>query len=421
MLSERILQKLLRSYVRQGHLEVLLHGGGRLVAGDGGDPRVVVRLADGKALGELVRDPEMKLGELFMERRLVLDEGTIYDLLRLLLQHTRGDRSLLPLKAPVRLRRLLRTWTARNPVHRSHRNVSHHYDIDRRLYSLFLDEDWQYSCAYFERPDMSLDEAQLVKKRHIAAKLAVDPGMSVLDIGCGWGGLGLYLNRVAGAGRVRGITLSAEQLAVARARAAEQGMDPESFVLEDYRHTSGRFDRIVSVGMFEHVGPPDYDTYFGKCADLLADDGVMLLHTIGRTGVPDFTNPWITKYIFPGGHLPTMSEMMPAIEGAGLALTDVEVLRLHYAETLRHWRQRFMARREEAKALYDERFCLMWECYLAMSEAAFRFEDVVVFQLQLTRRNHVLPITRAYIAEREARLEAAERATADALRRSPAA
>jgi cyclopropane-fatty-acyl-phospholipid synthase len=421
LFSERILERLLATFVKHGQLEVVLAGGQRLVAGDGSPPRVIVRLTDRRALAELVRDPELKLGELFMESRLVLEQGTIYDLLQILLEHTRGDRALLPSKAPSLFRRLLRAWTTRNPVDRSHKNVSHHYDIDSRLYDLFLDEDRQYSCAYFERPDMTLEEAQLVKKRHILAKLAVEPGMSVLDIGCGWGGLGIYAKQVAGAGRVRGITLSSEQLAIARRRAEERGMDPDSFVLEDYRHTGGRFDRIVSVGMFEHVGPPDYDTYFRACERLLEDDGVVLLHTIGRTGVPDFTNPWITKYIFPGGHLPTLSEIMPSVERAGLAVTDVEVLRIHYAETLRHWRSRFMARRDEAKRLYDERFCLMWECYLAMSEAAFRFEDLVVFQLQLTKRNTVLPITRNYIAEREAALLAAENATAPVSLRPPAA
>jgi cyclopropane-fatty-acyl-phospholipid synthase len=408
LITERILERVVRLFVQRGTLEFHFANGRKIVAGDGGMPRVVARLTDDAAMRELVRDPELTLGELFTDGRLVIEEGTIYDLLQLLLQNTKGDRSLLPLQLPARLRRLVRRWTGRNSLVRSERNVQHHYDIDSRLYDLFLDADRQYSCAYFETPGMTLEEAQLAKKRHIAAKLAIEPGMSVLDIGCGWGGLGLYLQGVVGAGAVRGITLSREQLAIARRRAAEQGMDPGSFVLEDYRHTSGMFDRIVSVGMFEHVGLAHYETYFQAAARLLADDGVMLLHTIGRTGVPDFTNPWITRYIFPGGHLPTLSEMMPAIERAGLALTDVEVLRLHYAETLRHWRDRFMAARDHAKELYDERFCRMWECYLAMSEAAFRFEDVVVFQLQLTKSNDALPITRSYIAEREEALRRAE-------------
>ncbi len=408
MIAERILERAIRTFVQRGTLELKLPDGQGIVGGDGTEPRVVARLTDEAAVRDLVRDPELKLGELFTDGRLVLETGTLLELLQVLLQHARGDRSLLPIQIPTKLRRLVRRWTETNSLRRSERNVAHHYDIDGRLYDLFLDADRQYSCAYFERPDMTLDEAQLVKKRHIAAKLAIDPGMSVLDIGCGWGGMLLYLSKVAGAGRMRGITLSREQLATAQRRALEQGVDPSSFAIEDYRQTTGTFDRIVSVGMFEHVGLQHYDEYFRAASRLLADDGVMLLHTIGRTGVPDYTNPWITKYIFPGGHLPTMSEMTPAIERAGLAVTDVEVLRLHYAETLRHWCERFMARREEAARLYDERFCRMWECYLSMSEAAFRWEDVVVFQLQVTRANDVLPLTRGYIAEREEALRQAE-------------
>jgi cyclopropane-fatty-acyl-phospholipid synthase len=291
--------------------------------------------------------------------------------------------------------------------------VAHHYDLGEALYRLFLDADWQYSCAYFEQPDRSLDEAQLAKKRHIAAKLLVEPGVTVLDIGCGWGGLALYLAAVGGAGRVKGITLSADQLACARRRAAELELGARvSFEIEDYRAVRGSFDRIASVGMFEHVGLARYRTFFGCVQRLLTPDGVMLLHTIGRTGEPAETNPWITRYIFPGGHLPTLSEIIPPVERSGLVLCDVEVLRLHYAETLRAWRERFLAHRAEALALYDERFCRMWECYLTMAEAAFRFEDVVVFQLQLARRNDVVPLTRDYIARREAALRRAERAVA---------
>ncbi len=296
-----------------------------------------------------------------------------------------------------------------NDASRSKRNVAHHYDLDGRLYSLFLDSDKQYSCAYFDHPDASLEEAQLAKKRHIAAKLLVDEGHSVLDIGSGWGGLGLYLAQVAEAGSVRGVTLSEEQLDVSRKRAAAAGiLNRVRFELEDYRSTAGTFDRIVSVGMFEHVGVPSYDDYFRTCRKLLKEDGVMLLHTIGRTGAPSPTNPWITKYIFPGGHLPTLSEMMPSIERAGLVVTDIEILHLHYAYTLQAWRKRFIAHREEVKRLYDESFCRMWECYLAMSESAFRWQDAVVFQVQLARRNDVVPLTRDYIAEREAILRQAE-------------
>jgi len=419
MIVERILERVVEALVVEGRLELELAGGRTLVGGDGGAPRVRARLTDRAAGRELVADPELKFGELFMDGRLVVEEGTVYDLLALLLQAHRGDRGKLPGRALTRIRRLLRHLTARNPIGRARRNVAHHYDIDGRIYDLFLDADRQYSCAYYERPDAGLEEAQLAKKRHVTAKLLVEPGQSVLDIGCGWGGLALYLAEVAGAGAVRGVTLSEEQLVVARGRAAEAGLDRVTFALEDYRHTAGLYDRIVSVGMFEHVGPTHYEAYFAAAARLLADDGVMLLHTIGRTGEPDFTNPWMTRYIFPGGHLPTLSEMLPAIERSGLAVTDVEVLRLHYAETLREWRNRFTARREEAKALMDERFCRMWECYLAMSEAAFRFEDVVVFQLQLAKRNDVVPLTRDYVGEREATLRLAEASRQVANDRSP--
>ena len=290
-------------------------------------------------------------------------------------------------------------------------NVAHHYDLNGRLYDLFLDSDRQYSCAYFETPDTGLEAAQTAKKRHIIAKLLVEPGQSVLDIGSGFGGLALSLVEQARAGQVRGITLSHEQLAGSRQRVADRGLaDRITFALEDYRATQGSFDRIVSVGMFEHVGVSAYDAYFQACRRLLKADGVMLLHTIGRTGRPYPTNPWVTRYIFPGGHLPTLSEMTPAIERSGLVVTDIEVLRLHYAYTLRAWRERFMAHREDAKRLYDERFCRMWECYLALAEAAFRFEDAVVFQVQLARRNDTVPLTRGYIAAREAALRMAKRA-----------
>jgi cyclopropane-fatty-acyl-phospholipid synthase len=295
-----------------------------------------------------------------------------------------------------------------NPRPRSRNNVAHHYDLDARLYSLFLDADKQYSCAYFETPETTLDDAQLAKKRHIAAKLHVKRGQRVLDIGSGWGGLGVYLAEIAGAD-VTGITLSTEQLQIANARAAEKGLTGSAkFLLEDYRDIDGPFDRIVSVGMFEHVGERFYDTYFQRCAELLSEDGVMLLHSIGRSQGPDSTNPWIAKYIFPGGYIPALSEVLPAIERAGLLVCDIEILRLHYAGTLKAWRERFMARREEAVQLYDERFALMWEFYLAACEMTFRKQAMMNFQIQLTKRQGVIPVTRDYIGREEARLRALE-------------
>ncbi|MDO9058661.1 MAG: cyclopropane-fatty-acyl-phospholipid synthase family protein [Bradyrhizobium sp.] len=296
-----------------------------------------------------------------------------------------------------------------NPPRRSLNNVAHHYDLDGRLYSLFLDADKQYSCAYFETPDATLDDAQLAKKRHLAAKLLIRRGDRVLDIGSGWGGLGLYLAEMAGA-NVTGVTLSTEQLQVSNARAAEKNQAQSAkFFLEDYRDIAGPFERIVSVGMFEHVGVDFYETFFRRCAELLTDDGVMVLHSIGRSEGPDVTNPWITKYIFPGGYIPALSEVTRAIERAGLLVCDIEILRLHYAETLKAWRERFMARREEAVRLYDERFARMWEFYLACSEMSFRKQNMMNFQIQLTRRQGVVPIIRDYIGNEEARLRGIER------------
>jgi cyclopropane-fatty-acyl-phospholipid synthase len=408
--ADNILRGLLNKLVTRGSLEIQTHDGSRWTFGDGTGKRVVVRLADKTTASELIRDPEVRFGELFMDGRLDVTEGTIYDLLELLLQHRTKTRVFTSRRLFLALRKA-RLWLfGRNTQRRSRKNVVHHYDLSAAFYDLFLDSDRQYSCAYYASPEMTLEEAQRAKCRHLAAKLLLDPGMSVLDIGSGWGGLGLYLAEVGEASRVKGVTLSDEQLAIARKRAAAKGFDHVKFELEDYRNTRGTFDRIISVGMFEHVGPENYDTFFRKAADLLAEDGVFMLHTIGHTSTPGITNGWITKYIFPGGHLPALSEVATAVEKSGLMMADVEVLRHHYADTLREWRNRFMAQRDKALALYDERFCRMWEAYLALCEAAFRFLDVVVYQFQLTHRNDVVPVTRDYIAEREATLLAREKA-----------
>ena len=408
-LTEKLLQQVFAPLVTTGRLEVITPSGKALIFGDGGQPQARLRFADRRAVLALLRDPDLNFGELFMQQRLLVEQGTVYDVLELVL---RGARHV-PVSATVRLldawRMKLRPLLQNNLRGKSRANVAHHYDLDDRLYQLFLDSERQYSCAYFEQGNEDLETAQLAKKRHIAAKLLIEPGQRVLDIGCGWGGLSRYLAEVGGAGHVTGITLSTEQLACAQSRAS-QSIHGErlEYRLEDYRDTQGPFERIVSVGMFEHVGTRFHDAFFRKCHELLSEDGVMLLHFIGNSDVPDFNNPWIERYIFPGGHIPSMSEFTPAIERARLVICDIEVLRLHYAQTLRLWRERFMARRAEAAALYDERFCRMWEFYLSMSETAFRYQDIAIFQVQLARRQDAVPLTRSYIAERETALKARE-------------
>jgi cyclopropane-fatty-acyl-phospholipid synthase len=404
---DRLLLILLGRFIRRGSFTLTTAAGLTYKFGDGSGSPVAVRFTTAKAQRAVLLDPELKLGEAYMDGTLVVERGSIADVIGVLL---RQDRVSAPTWArpPRIVRYLLRRLQQFNMRTRSRHNVAHHYDLDGRLYSLFLDGDQQYSCAYFESPDQSLDDAQLAKKRHLAAKLRVRPGASVLDIGSGWGGLALYLAEFTGA-RVTGITLSQEQYHRAQNRALEHGRTEDTaFQLVDYRDVDGRFDRIVSVGMFEHVGVGFYDTFFGQCTKLLADDGMMLLHTIGRSGPPSITNPWIAKYIFPGGYIPALSEVLPAIERAGLIVTDVEVLQLHYAETLKAWRERFLAHRQEVVRLYDQRFVRMWEFYLACSEMAFRDGDMVVFQIQMAKQKGLTPATRDYIVREEARLRVIE-------------
>ncbi len=400
----------LRRLVRKGRLEVETADGVIETFGDGGGPLVGVKFLDRAAERRLILNPALSLGELYTDGRLVVTKGDLYELLEL------GARNLAEMedapwvKVLNKARMAFRGLHQRNDRQRARRNIASHYDLDARLYDLFLDSDRQYSCAYFEYPDQSLDDAQTAKRRHIAAKLLPKDSATALDIGCGFGGLGLYLAGVAGA-LVTGVTLSEEQFAVATERARQAGLaDRVEFRLQDYRDVGETFDRIVSVGMFEHVGANRYDEFFTKVRGLLKDDGVMLLHSIGRNSVPGVTNPWIRKYIFPGGYIPSLSEVLPAIERAGLYVTDIEILRLHYADTLRAWRERFVARRDEAVKLYDERLCRMWEFYLAGSETAFRVDGHMVFQIQLAKRQENVPLTRDYIPQREAELRSREEA-----------
>lgn len=395
-----LLRHIFSRIVTRGALTIVTARGTQLTFGDGSGAPVRVRLADWRAEMALLLDPDMRLGELYMDGRFIVEEGSIYQFVHLVLREAQTSTHALPARLLDRARAALRGFRLRNLPARSQRNVAHHYDLDGRLYELFLDGDRYYSCAYFEHESASLEEAQRAKTRHIIAKLRLEPGNTVLDIGSGWGGMARALAD-AGAAQVLGVTLSREQLVYARERTADAAVQRVSFELTDYRKVTGRFDRIVSVGMFEHVGLGSYGTFFRRCRKLLADDGTMLLHTIGCSAEPGFTTPWLDKYIFPGGYIPSLSEILPAIERAGLTVTDVEVLRGHYALTLKAWRERFLARWQEAASLYDERFCRMWEYYLATAEVAFRCEDLVVFQIQIARRAESVPMTRDYIQDAE--------------------
>jgi cyclopropane-fatty-acyl-phospholipid synthase len=405
---DRLLRCGLKQFVRRGTFRLTTARGLTCTFGDGTGRPVAARFTSRAAQRGVLLDPELKLGEAYMDGTLVIEEGTIADLLAVMLGQTPDGMPPDWARLQWLARYLKRRLQQLNLPSRARRNVAHHYDLDGRLYSLFLDADQQYSCGYFETPNQSLDDAQLAKKRHLAAKLVLRDDQRVLDIGCGWGGLALYLAEFSGS-HVTGVTLSKEQLARARVRAAERGLaDAAEFRLQDYRDIRDTFDRIVSVGMFEHVGLGYYDRFFRKCAELMTNDGVMLLHTIGRSEGPNVTNPWFAKYIFPGGYIPALSEVMPAIERAGLLVTDIEILRLHYAETLKAWRDRFLAHRDEAERLYDQRFVRMWDFYLAASEMAFREQAMMVMQIQLTKRQDVVPMTREYIAREEARLRTRE-------------
>ncbi|GBR07246.1 SAM-dependent methyltransferase [Acetobacter oeni] len=364
-------------------------------------PHAAMRLTTAAAERNLLLNPGLGFGEAYMDGTIIPEDCTLYDLLHVLMLNTMSAGHIGESLAAA-ARYLRRKKIQFNPESRSRKNVAHHYDLGEPLYDLFLDKDRQYSCAYFRTGTETLDEAQEAKKHHIAAKLLLNrPNLSVLDIGCGWGGMALTLAKEYDA-TVTGITLSAEQLRIARARAEAAGLSHRvRFELMDYRNVLTRYDRIVSVGMFEHVGIGHYQTFFEKVRDTLTEDGIALIHSIGRNDSPGTTNPWIDKYIFPGGYSPSLSETFAAIEPTGLWVTDCEILRLHYAKTLAIWRDRFAKNRDKAKALYDERFCRMFEFYLAGAELSFLVQGHMNFQLQITRSQSAVPLTRDYITEAE--------------------
>jgi cyclopropane-fatty-acyl-phospholipid synthase len=404
---DRLLRVVCQTLFCTGDLRVTTAAGSTFSCGDGSGTPVAIRFASRAAEWRILADPDLRLGEAYMDGGFVVEQGSIAEFLDLAVRNL-GRNKVRPWIRSLRtLRSLAHALIESNTLARARRNATHHYNIDYRIYRMFLDSDLQYSCAYFEHSGASLDQAQLAKKRHIAAKLLLKPGLKVLDIGSGWGGLGLHLARSSKVSVV-GINLSDEQVRIAQQRAAAAGL-PCEFRIQDYRSVSEKFDRIVSVGMFEHVGKHHYDAFFRKCRDLLADDGVMLLHTIGRWNGPAETNAWVRRYIFPGGYTPALSELAPVIEKSGLIVSDVEVWRIHYAETLRAWRTNFLAHRDDIVRLFDEasdlktrfgsveRFIRMWEYYLAGFEASFRCYGLAVFQIQLVKNIEAAPITRDYM------------------------
>ncbi|WP_245626885.1 SAM-dependent methyltransferase [Aestuariivita boseongensis] len=391
-----------RRLIRQGQLTITFPDGETRIYGQG-EPRAAMQIRTDAPLKALCIEPELTLGEGYMDGSIEIGGNEELEaLLTVLLANRRPDALPAYVRAIDQFRFHARAWIQRNSSRSAKANVAHHYDISDDLYRLMLDEDMQYSCAYFRDPSMTLEEAQTAKKHHIAAKLMIEPGMRVLDIGCGWGGMALTLARDYGA-QVTGVTLSENQLATAQVRAAKAGLsDKITFRLMDYRDLSERFDRIVSVGMLEHVGLPHYGDYFGKVADLLDPDGIALIHTIGRVSPPMSHSPWIHKYIFPGGYVPSLSELLPALERSGLWQSDIEVWRMHYALTLREWRKRFDANLDTVREWYDDRFIRMWRYYLTACIMGFEQQEQCVYHLQLAHKRDVVPLTRDYLYQEDA-------------------
>jgi len=395
--------------VKSDQLSITFASGRHYVYGNGLGKEIAVRFASTKDELGILLNPALKLGEAYMDGGFVVEKGDIFDFLSLMARN--GAKRLTPW--PVKLLgaafyisdRIRNLW--RKQVEK--RDVAHHYDLDDRLFELFLDEDWQYTCAYFEDDEQSLEEAQLAKKRHVTAKLQSKPGLNVLEMGCGWGGLALYIAELTGA-HVTAVTLSENQVAVAKKRAENRGLeDLTEFRLQNYRDVEGTFDRIISVGMLEHVGRQNYDVMFKKSFELLKKEGVMVVHAIGRPKSALTQDRFNDKYIFPGAYVPSVGQVVPAIEQAGFLIKDIEILPIHYAKTCRMWRQRFVANWDKAAALYDERFCRMWELYLAASEVAFRHHRFMIFQIILAKHQDVVPFTRGYISMAEEELRQLEK------------
>ena len=405
-----ILDRVIKTLIHKGDLTVTDWNGKTTRYGDGTLPKSHVKFHSRAAALKVALDPDLHLGEVITDGELTVEQGSIRDFILLLMQNVGTGQNNHPLhRVAYRARLLLRRVYQHNPIGKAEKNITHHYDINGEIYDLFLDKDRQYSCAFYETEDATLEEAQLAKKRHLAAKLGIKPGMKVLDIGSGWGGMGLYLAQYCGAD-VTGVTLSHEQHELSNKRAAEMGLANQArFLLKDYRALDEQFDRIVSVGMFEHVGVGHYAEFFKKISALLKPDGAAVLHSINRADGPGITGAWIQKYIFPGGYVPSLSETIPHMEREKLYITDIEILRMHYARTLKEWGTRFTANHKRAAEIYDERFCRMWDFYLAGSEGSFLYAEMNNFQIQFSKNQHALPYTRNYIEAEEERLRKLEK------------
>ncbi|WP_086464123.1 SAM-dependent methyltransferase [Oceanibaculum nanhaiense] len=398
MLANKLFERL----IKVGDLTIIDAKGRRRHYKASDSPKVTIRITDPHMHWKVMLAPQLAVGEAYMDGKLVIEEGTLFDFIDIGVQNLRLAYDDGVLRWLSRIRNVVARFADYNPIPRAKQRVAHHYDLDGRLFSLFLDSDQQYSCAYFADPSDDLETAQRRKKLHLAAKLSLQPGQKVLDIGSGWGGLGLTLAEAANVS-VTGITLSEEQHKVSNERAQNQDVaDRVGFHLRDYRNETGCYDRIVSVGMLEHVGRHHYRAFFSKVKELLAEDGVAVIHSIGRFDQPGPVNAWMRKYIFPGSYIPTLSEITGPIEECNLLITDIEILRLHYAETLLAWRRNFHRNLDKVREIYDERFCRMWDFYLTACELGFRRKELMVFQIQLAKSMEALPITRDYIHEFEA-------------------
>ena len=391
-----IIKSVLSRVIRKGNLTWIQHDGNIHHYGDGSGELIKIRTTKDFSEIKLLLNPSLQFGESYMNGSLIMEEGRIHDLLKLLFSNSKIDVDHWIMDVSRTVRFILSKFNVGNYLSKSKKNVAHHYDLSDQLYDLFLDKDRQYSCAYFNSPNDTLDQAQTNKKELIAKKLLLEKGQNVLDIGCGWGGMASFLSKSSEV-NVKGITLSEEQIQYANKRKQTESLHNVEYKLQDYRKVNETYDRIVSVGMFEHVGTKHYQDFFNKVYDLLNDTGVALIHTIGRLSEPTTNDPWIERYIFPGGYIPALSETVSKIEKSGLSMTDIQILKFHYAETLKRWRYNFYDNIDKVKEIYDEKFCRMWDFYLSSSQASFEESTLVVFQLQLSKNKKTVPDKRDYM------------------------